>query len=177
MVRNTAISIKNGKLLYRLVKIYKPDEIIEFGTGLGISTAYLASAAPDTKIISIEASDEKIEFAGSELKKLGFSNIQLIRAEFDDLLPELRTEGKKSMIFIDGNHNYHATGKYFRHFRDQLNEEGIIIFDDINWSKGMGKAWNEICGDERTGISINLFFFGIVFFKKMEGKLHYNIKF
>src|SRR5262245_52808367 len=43
---------KYGKLLYRMVKHYRPHTIIELGTSLGITASYLSSAAPASQIIT-----------------------------------------------------------------------------------------------------------------------------
>ena len=46
-IASTALkSHKYASLLYRMVRYYKPSRILELGTSLGITTAYLASAAP-----------------------------------------------------------------------------------------------------------------------------------
>ncbi|HEY4797685.1 MAG TPA: SAM-dependent methyltransferase, partial [Bacteroidia bacterium] len=47
-------SKKYGQLLFRLVNRFKPETIVELGTSLGITAAYLASANPKAKIVTIE---------------------------------------------------------------------------------------------------------------------------
>jgi predicted O-methyltransferase YrrM len=177
LVRNSSISVKYGKLLYRLVHYFKPEKIVELGTGLGISTAYLAAANKVAEILTIEGSTSKIEFAESELTKLGLTNISFFSNRFEDVLSDLKVDRARSLIFIDGNHNYKSTMRYFNHFKKQMGTESIIIFDDIHWSEEMVKAWKDICKDKSIGLSINLFFFGIVFFRKTREKHHFNIKF
>lgn len=177
IVRYSSIRPKYGRMLFRLVKYIQPESIIELGTGIGVSTGYMASAAPGISIQSIEASRDKSEFAQMQLKSLEFNNIKFQCGLFDDLLDGLAAGEGKSIVFIDGNHNYLSTMKYFRHFRDQAVEETVLVFDDINWSKGMSKAWKEICDDDSVGISIDLFFMGIIFFRKASFRQHFLIKF
>jgi predicted O-methyltransferase YrrM len=45
---------KFGQLLFRIVDAYAPKNILELGTSLGITTAYLASAKKDTAVVTME---------------------------------------------------------------------------------------------------------------------------
>ena len=52
-------SLKNKKfaqLLFRIVKYYKPEIIIELGTSLGITTCYLACANKNAEVYTFEGS-------------------------------------------------------------------------------------------------------------------------
>src|SRR5215218_2756339 len=62
---------KYGQLLYRLVRHYQPQTIIELGTSLGITTSYLATANPFAKVVTIEGSEAIVQKAKSNFEKLG----------------------------------------------------------------------------------------------------------
>ena len=47
ITRNAAKSKKLSQLLFRIVHYYKPRTVLELGTSLGISSAYMAAAAPN----------------------------------------------------------------------------------------------------------------------------------
>jgi hypothetical protein len=47
-----------------------------------------------------------------------------------------------------------------------VEDHSILVFDDIHWSEEMEQAWNEISGHKAVTLSIDLFFIGIVFFRK-----------
>jgi len=70
------------------------------------------------------------------------------------------------MAFIDGNHRKAPTLDYFNKIMHKTNEYSCIVFDDIHWSREMEEAWEEIKRDDRVKLSIDLFFVGIVFFRK-----------
>ena len=59
---------------------------------------------------------------------------------------------------------------------EHINEDSCLIFHDIHWSKGMRKAWDGICADQRVIFSIDLFEMGLVFFKKGVPKQHFILK-
>jgi hypothetical protein len=42
----------------------------------------------------------------------------------------------------------------------------MVVFDDIHWSSEMEQAWSQIIADPRVTMSIDLFFIGLVFFRK-----------
>jgi hypothetical protein len=53
-----------------------------------------------------------------------------------------------------------------------------MIFDDIHWSEGMEKAWLEIKKNKEVSCTIDLFFVGVVFFRKeFKEKLEFSIRF
>ena len=70
LARNSLKSIKVDQLIHRLIVDVNPGNIIELGTCLGIQTAYLAKAAPNARVISIEECPETVAIALENLEKL-----------------------------------------------------------------------------------------------------------
>jgi len=169
---------KYGQLLFRLVNYFQAETILELGTSLGISTCYLASANSNAKVISIEGSSEIAETAKNNFKTLNINNIKHITGNFDEQLPLLLNEQKTlDFVFFDGNHQKEATLNYFKQCLPLANDKSVFVFDDIYWSKGMTEAWAEIKQHPRVSVTIDLFFIGIVFFRKEQAKQHFVIKF
>ncbi|MBS1597680.1 MAG: class I SAM-dependent methyltransferase [Bacteroidetes bacterium] len=189
IARNSASSVKQAQLLFRIVHYYLPERIVELGTSLGISAAYMASASPNAKLITMEGATAVAAIAEKNFQKLGLANIEMIRGSFDETLPGLISKLKcdsneagkikhsRTMVYLDGNHREEPTLKYFNMFTEILSDSSFIILDDIHWSKEMEAAWNEIVSDERALLTIDLFFIGIVFFRKdFKVKQHFNIR-
>lgn len=170
---------KFSQLLFRMADHYAPATILEMGTSLGITTAYLASADTHTKVTTLEGAGSVAELARANFDKLGLNNIELVQGNFDDTLaPTLARLPKIDMVFVDGNHRYEPTLRYFRELQPCLHEYSILVFDDIHWSREMEQAWNEIRQDGAVTLSIDLFFIGIVFFRKENKvKQHFSIRF
>ncbi len=177
MVRKTSLSSKYGKLLSRLVKYYNPDSIVEFGTGMGISAAYLAWSMSESTIHTIEGDSGRFTFAEAEFKKLGLNNIHCYNQDFDAYIADQRLGMGNYFILIDGNHKKEATLRYFNYFSNICDENSIIVFDDINWSNEMQDAWRKIIKHPDVSISIDIFFMGIVFFRKGIPKQHFVVNF
>lgn len=170
---------KYGQLLFRMVQHFKPVTILELGTSLGITSAYLATAKQDAKVYTMEGSKEIASVAKSNFKNLQIENIEIIEGNFDETLPPfLETEQKLDFVFIDGNHRYEPTIRYFEWLLPKTHENTILIFDDIHWSKEMETAWKQIQDHPNVTLSIDLFFIGLVFFRKENKvKQHFQINF
>lgn len=178
LAKKSAISPKYGQLLYRLIKYYQPDTMLELGTSLGISTMYQSIAAPKSKMICIEGCASTADKAQGNFDKLRLKNIKLNIGNFDNTLsPVLKKIDKLDYVYFDGNHRKEPTIRYFEQCLPLMHNDSILIVGDIYWSRGMEQAWDYIKKHNRVSITIDLFFLGIVFFKKELSKQNFIIKF
>ena len=179
IAKNAAKPKKFGQLLYRMVKKYQPDTIIELGTSLGITTSYLSIAKPHTKIITMEGSPAIAAAAKENFKELKLDNISLAEGNFDHTLSSVLSDlPPVDFCFIDGNHRQEPTVRYFQQLLPKMGNDSILIFDDIHWSKEMEQAWETIKQHDAVRCSIDLFFIGIVFFRQgFKEKQHFEIRF
>lgn len=162
---------KFGRLLFRMVQYYQPGNILELGTCFGITTSYLSFGNENARVFTMEGARQIAGVAKRDFEKLSLKNIELIEGNFDHTLPSFIQEIKEKkqaldFVFIDGNHRYEPTVRYFHALLPQLNDDSVLIFDDIHWSEEMEKAWHEIRTQKSVTLSIDLFFIGIVFFRK-----------
>jgi len=68
--------------------------------------------------------------------------------------------------------------RYFKQVLTLCGELDILVFDDIYWSAEMERAWSEIKNCEKVTLTIDLFFVGLVFFRKdFKEKLDFMIRF
>lgn len=178
IARNAAKPKKWGQLLYRIVKYYQPSSILELGTSLGISTAYLSSGNQHSLVTSLEGSPMIASKAKENLEMLRVRNVNQLTGSFDDLLPGLLQEEKIwDLVFIDGNHRKEPTLRYFEWFMKSSGPGSVLIFDDIHWSAEMEEAWEQIRLDPRVRCSLDLFFLGLVFFREeFHEKLDFSIR-
>ncbi len=176
IAKNSLKSPKHSQLLYRLVHHFKPKVILELGTSLGISTAYMAKANPSSKVVSIEGAKEIAKIAEINFKKLNIKNIKLVTASFEDALEkELKILRKVDLVFFDGNHKKKPTIDYFEHCLKYAHDESVFIFDDIYWSSEMKEAWLEIKKHPKVKITLDCFEMGLVFFNKEQAKEHFTV--
>jgi predicted O-methyltransferase YrrM len=167
IVKNAAKPKKLGQLLFRLVNYYQPASIVELGTSLGLSTAYLAMGNLKAKVYTCEGAPSIAAQARKNFEQLELKNIELLEGNFDEKLPVLLSRIEKvDFAFIDGNHRKGPTLQYFEALIQKAHNDTILIFDDIHWSTDMEAAWADIKRDPRVTLTIDLFFLGIVFFRK-----------
>jgi predicted O-methyltransferase YrrM len=176
IARRSLKAPKDAQLLFRLAYHFKPKSILELGTSLGITTAYLAKACPSAKIISIEGAPSVAKVATVNLKKLNVFNVkQQVGAFEDELKPAINSLEKLDFVFFDGNHRYQSTLNYFESCLPLADENSIFIFDDIYWSKEMHSAWKKIKKHPAVTVTIDVYSMGIVFFKKDQAKEEFTV--
>jgi len=172
-------SKKFAQLLFRLVKYYQPKQIIEIGTSFGVTTSYIAMAQPSANVNTHEGASKIASIAIENFNSLNLNNIKLKQGDFETtLMGTIAAIDSLDFAFIDGNHRKKPTWKYFEMLLTKSNENSIFIFDDIHWSTEMEQVWEEIKLHPAVTLSIDLFFIGIVFFKKdFKVKQHFSIRF
>jgi predicted O-methyltransferase YrrM len=172
-------SKKYAQLLFRIVQYYHPQTMIELGTSLGITAAYLASGNTTAKLYTCEGAASVASIAGKGFEQLNLRNIELVAGDFAQTLPFVLS-GLKSvdLAFIDGNHRKQPTLEYFTQLAARSTALSIFIFDDIHWSPEMEEAWEIIREDRTVTLTIDLFFIGLVFFNPdIKIKQHFSIRF
>jgi predicted O-methyltransferase YrrM len=178
IARKASTQPKYGELLFRLVRFYQPKNIVEFGTSLGLGTMYLAMAAPNSLITSIEGSEELSLKAKQMFKSMGINNVRVINGEFKMLAESGEVfDEPVDFVYFDGCHTKEMTLYLFEKMLLKAGESSVFVFDDIRWSAGMEEAWKCIAADKRISLSIDLFRVGLVFFNKGISKQHIAIKY
>ena len=127
---------KDGlEYIQRKIKSVNAKNILELGTAIGYSTICFASVSDDIKITSIERNEERYNVAVKNVNDINYSDrINLILA---DAL-EIDLTDKYDLIIIDA-----AKGKnidFFNKYKSNLNDNGIIIFDNMNFHGLVGKS-------------------------------------
>lgn len=178
IVSKQAVRRKYGRLLYRLAKAYGGSHILELGTSVGMGTAYLTAGNPESIITSIEGCSQTQGIAASHPSLQLNQQVRLMNLSFDESLRVLQKEKAQfDMVFIDGDHTREATLRYFEQLRPMLHQDSLLVFDDIHWSMGMEEAWAKIQSDPGVSLTLDLYQFGLVYFKKELSKQHIVLRF
>ena len=171
-------------LLHRLVIYFKAKNVLELGTSLGLTTAYLANAVAQTggTLISFEGCPNTAALARSHLDGLGYADTQLVVGNLDETLARTVADSARNvpgidLVFLDANHRYKPTIQYFRTCLQKAHNDTVFIFDDIHWSAGMERAWATIKADPAVRVTIDLFGVGLVFFRREQPKQHFVLRF
>ncbi|MCA0131993.1 O-methyltransferase [Winogradskyella alexanderae] len=170
---NSGTPLKKSKLLFRVVNYFKTQNILELGTSLGIATQAMATSKFVEKITSIEGCKNTFEFTKKSLSNC--NKIELINNQFDSYIPKIKAS-IFDLIYFDGHHDKDATISYFEALLSRAKNDSLFIFDDIYWSQGMTEAWNHIKAHNSVTVTVDIFHFGFVFFRKEQTKEHFKIR-
>ena len=178
ITRNAEKPVKFARLLYRLVQHFSPNTVFDLGTSLGMTTAYLAKAKPNTQLFNFEGCPQTAALAQQHFESLGCQNIQLVVGNLDETLPQqVQAIKQLDFAFFDANHRYEPTVRYFETCLTKATESSVFVFDDIHWSSEMEQAWRYIKAHPQVSITIDLFFVGLVFFRTQQPKQDFVLRF
>ena len=182
-------SAQVAQVLFRLVNWIgqhekRPLHIIELGTSLGITTAYLASSDSRNQVTTFEGSGALLNVAKGVWRALQLENIVWEEGPIDDTLYKCVRANESSephpqwldIAYIDANHTYEATKRYTSLLLPLMPQKGVMILDDIHYSKEMELAWEELKSDPRVTTTMDLYHIGLVFVDPHYLKRHYRIR-
>ena len=146
-------------LLFQLIRQFQPKTCVELGCCVGISASFQAGAlrlnGSDGHLWTFEGAPALAEVSRRHFKEIG-ADVDVVVGRFQDTLAEFLTDHAPiDYAFIDGHHDEHATIEYFEQFLPHCGSRAVLVFDDINWSKGMERAWRTIESDARVPLALN----------------------
>lgn len=117
------------ELLRILLKMKKPEKILEVGTAIGFSSVFMGeNTSPATKITTIENYPPRIERAKANIAMAGMEErITLLEGDAARWLKEL--DGSYDFIFMDA-----AKGQYIHFLPDVLRllpQGGVLVSDNV----------------------------------------------
>lgn len=176
IAKNAGASPKKAALLSRISHYFQPKHILEIGTSLGLGTVAMHAGQPLAKITTLEGCPETAKIAQKAFDNLNESKITIQLGAFKTSLPEV-TQAAYDLVLFDGNHSFNGTLNYFDMLLKCKNNESVFIFDDIHWSREMEAAWKEIKEHPEVTLTVDTFYYGLVFFRKEQfEKEHFIIR-
>ena len=169
-----------AQLLYRLAQYTNAKTVLELGTSLGLTTAYLAQAVAETggQLISFEGCPNIADLARRHLTQLSCGPAEIVTGNLDQTLADrLVNLSPLDLVFFDANHRCEPTLTYFETALANAHNDSLFVFDDIHWSADMEQAWATIQAHSATRVTIDLFGVGLVFFRREQPKQHFVLRF
>ncbi|GAA4437714.1 class I SAM-dependent methyltransferase [Ravibacter arvi] len=179
IAKNAEKPVRFGELFYRLAGHFAPRTVVELGTSLGLTTLYFSKAIPGGHILTFEGCPATSAIASENFKAAGAKNIEIVTGNIDETLPHVvkNIGANLDMVYFDANHRYEPTVRYFQTCLPQAGNESVFIFDDIYWSEEMTAAWDEIKKHPAVTVTLDLFWIGLVFFRKEQAKEDFVLRF
>ena len=180
IARNSQKPARFGRLLFRLIQRFEAKTIVDLGTSLGITTAYLAEATQsfNGRVLTFEGCPETATVARQNFEQLGLTNADIIVGNLDETLtPQIAALVLIDFVFFDANHRYEPTVRYFETCLAHIHNDTVFVFDDIHWSVEMEQAWDYIKAHSAVTITVDLFWVGLVFFRREQPKQDFVLRF
>ena len=149
----TPIGAGAGPLLRVLANSIGARNVVEIGTGAGVSTLWLLRGmAPDGVITSIDVEHEHQRAAKQALIAAGVDpgRYRLIAGRAMEVLPRL-TDAAYDLVFIDADKSEYPA--YYEQARRLLRPGGLVILDNALWG---GKVADPAQRDSQTVALRNL---------------------
>ena len=133
-----------ARLLQYFVMMTKAGKILEIGTFTGYSAVAMANVLPENGVVvSFDVNEEYAEKARTLLMGRNVEKkIKIYTSHFESVL---ESYGKFDLIFVDGEKDEYLT--YFEKYFSYLSSTGIMIFDNVLWSK---KIFDSNAKDKNT---------------------------
>ena len=150
---------RHARALAGLARHLDAVGVLELGTCLGITTAYLGKHA--ASVTTIEGNPALAKHSEDVWQRLNVQNVTSIVGNFDDVLPSLPLQ-QYDLVFIDGNHRGSALLQYVNELAPYLTEKGVIVCDDIHWSRDMESAWDKLIQENRWSLRVDFYEWGLL---------------
>ena len=118
-------------LLAALMKLKRPEKVLEIGTAIGYSASFFVDCC-GCKVTTIESNDEMYESAVNNIEAMGFADkITVLKGDAVDVLQEMQADNLEAfdMVFID------AAKSHYKEFWDlslpMCRKESFIICDNV----------------------------------------------
>jgi predicted O-methyltransferase YrrM len=177
IARTSLSSSKYSSLYTRIIQQFKCKSIVELGTSLGINTLYLA-ISPESSVTTLEGASPIANIAQDTFRNLHAKNIRLVEGNINTTLyTYLDRCTSLDFAFLDANHRYEPTLKYFDAIVQKIHTRSVVVLDDIHYSPEMEKAWNHVRKHALVYASIDLYRCGLLFFDPSLNKQHVVLQF
>lgn len=131
-----------------LVRLVKPQQIVELGAAAGISTIMMATEmAKDAKLYSVD-NDPEIAWKWMDRE---YPQVIKIMGDTRDLAvyPDDCDLSKTDIFFFDSLHTEEQLRKELELYTPFFKKGAILVFDDIHINPGMERVWDELPYDKQ----------------------------
>ena len=148
--KNRMLSHKKTKLLLKIISYFNPKSMLEISGSSGLKTVMLANDKENLCVTTV--------FDATEIHSKSIQN-----KEFD-------------CIYFHNNENQQITRHYFNTCLESIHNNSLFILNDIYVNKEATATWSSLKKHSKVSVSVDLFYFGIIFFRREQAKEHFKIR-
>lgn len=169
------ISNKKAKLLIRFVAYFKPIRVLEIGTSIGLETSAIKIGHINSSIITLEDCPKRVKIAQELFKKNNFNGVHIVGGNLKETLPKVLKKQQFDFIYFNTRQKK-ETLYYFNSCLETINNDAVWVFNAIYSHQEIEEAWLEIKNHKKVTVTVDIFHWGIVFFRKEQAKEHFKIR-
>jgi predicted O-methyltransferase YrrM len=153
------MKINRAQRMRKIFLKYKPAQALELGFFHGVSSMYMAAVLDelggDRKLTTIDLAGARERSPNIEELAAGLNLSHLLDIHYEQRsylwrLMKFLEEGRKfDFCYLDGGHTWDDTGFAFFLIDKLLNDGGLILFDDLNWTHEASGRSKELPQEER----------------------------
>tara|TARA_Y200000002_G_scaffold82399_1_gene65159 strand:+ start:7956 stop:8573 length:618 start_codon:yes stop_codon:yes gene_type:complete len=155
-LNDNTINLKCLTLIYRLITHYKSENILEIGGIETLNGIFLSNIQLKTNLFFYNLKTNEISEVKTQKK------IQMESFDF---------------AFYNIKNNQSLTLSELMNHLKYFHNNSIVAINNIHQRKEMEEVWRKIITQKEVTISIDLFFIGLVFFRKEQVKENFIIRF
>jgi hypothetical protein len=148
--KNKVLSNKKTKLLLKIISYFNPKSILEIGASSGLKTMMFANNKENSSVTTIINATET--------------------------LAEIAQNKKFDCIYFHSNENQQTILHHFNTCLKSIHNNSLFVFNDMYGNKEATAAWSSLKKHSKVSVSVDLFYFGIIFFRREQAKEHFKIR-
>lgn len=121
------VQLPSAQVIRMLLQLHRPVSILEVGTAIGYSTIWLAEAAPEARIVTMDIDEERLTRARANIQEAGCAErVEILSRDATLGLPE---NYQFDCLFIDAAKGQYQ--KFLELYLPMLRTGGLVISDNV----------------------------------------------
>jgi predicted O-methyltransferase YrrM len=149
--------------MHFLVQITQAKLVVELGIDTGTSGIFLATASPQTQVISIDINLESVKNLQSIAQTHSLTNLTVLHGSSTapETIDQVKALGNIDILFIDTLHTFEQASAEYLFYSPLMAHDGIITHDDIHFSSEMSRYWEYLPEPKREMPELHWTGFGL----------------
>ena len=159
LYRKVEMPLRYAKVVFRLLREFKPFSVINYGPTLGANLALLAMANKESLVYQYINDTAYEQISNDLLKYLTITNVRFFN---ESSVPS----DDPAFLIINYPYNPAVSHEVVQKRLDLQGDDDVMIIRGIHESKAMEAIWKETIASESVRVSLDLFEIGIALFRK-----------
>lgn len=179
-IRWSTAPARQARELAALARWMGAQQVLELGTNLGLTSAYLAGNG--RRVLTVEGDARLASWAAAGWRQTeSGGRIEGVVARFEEVVPGWCTARDGTgmagagagaepwdLVFVDGDHRSEAVHRWVDAVAPALranrggDRPSAVVVDDIRWNADMWAAWNRLAAEDRWDFVIDRGAYGVL---------------